>query len=165
MPHAEILARDPDSFSVPPPQVSDSTGAEKIQAFTLAFAPEVALMSLPEDLAAPVVDVFAAYGCDLTQVTSDPSWIHGGPLVTNRALLSIRARRATMRRIPASQPCLPVQLLRQPRRQRGRRRDLLYVSLTSCAAGRLQTHERLDRSTFQAPQVPRARAIDPHVAT
>ena len=65
-----------------------STGVETIQAFASAFAAEVALMSLPEDLADAVVDVFAAYGCDLTQVTSDPSWIHDGPLVTNHALLS-----------------------------------------------------------------------------
>ena len=114
MPHAKILARDPDSFSVPFPQASDATGVETIQAFALAFAAEVALMLLSEELAAPVVDVFAAYGCDLTQVTSDPSWIHDGPLVTNRALLSILARRATMRRIPASQSIAVKKSSRRP---------------------------------------------------
>ena len=77
MPHAEILARDPDSFSVPPPQASDSTGVETIQAFASAFAAEAFFMALPEDITTDVVAVFAVYGWNLTlQVPSDSSRIH-----------------------------------------------------------------------------------------
>ena len=117
-----ILATDPDSFAVPFPQASDATGVETIQAFALAFAAEVALMLLSEELAAPVVDVFAAYGCDLTQVTSDPSWIHDGPLVTVPSYSLALATRASR---PSPVRSAPGQAAG------GRlRRDSPYASLT-----------------------------------
>ena len=65
--------------------VSGFSSVESIEAFASAFTAEAFLAALPQDQATAVAGVFAAYGCELTPVTSDPSWVCDGPRVCNRS--------------------------------------------------------------------------------
>ena len=113
--------------------VSGSSSVESIEAFASAFTAEAFLAALPQDQATAVAGVFAAYGCELTPVTSDPSWISDGPRV--------------------SYPHPPPATTTHDDLVRSAAIRLTYLRW---ATGRLPTHRRPARGPSGAAQAPRA---------